>query len=231
MKLSDLLTLPTHSIHLPVADVDIEIRPFVVREQRILLQAQQEGKEKAITDSVIKMIDNCTFNKLHVEKLSTTDIEFILIKLRTYSVGSEIDLKLACKSCDHKNDIHANLDLIEVKKAEAVSNPIQLMDNLWVQMRTPTVSDALAAQNSKDQFEVIAKCIESIISGENVFETKDQSAKEVREFVDNLQDYQQKKIKQFFDSIPSLHLPITFKCTKCGENNEHKVEGLIDFFT
>lgn len=222
------IKLPKYTTTLPVSKTKVEYRPFTVREEKILLLAQEDGKQEAVIESISQIISNCTFGKHTVDSLNKVDAEYLFIQLRNKSMGEGVDIKAVCDACGEKTSMTLNLDRIAVKNADKKNEPIKLMMDVWVSLKYPTIKEAMSL-TEKDGTIAIAMSLDQIIQGENVKSASDYTMEERIEFVESLTNIQLAEFKKFFDDFPVLELDLDFKC-KCGEHNHIHVEGIENFF-
>jgi ribosomal protein L44E len=226
--------VPVYSIELPSTGEVIKYRPFLVREQKQLLIAQNAGLEQQ-TQAVIDLVAECTFNKLDVRKLPAYDLEFLFLRLRANSVGENIDLVLTCGECENRQDAQLDLTAVQVKKYPDHNNNVDLGGGLLVNLADPDLENLAVLRGSANPdvnqiIRLIASCIKTIWKDEDMYSALDYSPAELIEFVENLSPANFGKLEQFFLSMPKLRHEINFKCNKCGADNTAALEGLQSFF-
>tara|TARA_B100000787_G_C16071990_1_gene240354 strand:- start:12 stop:725 length:714 start_codon:yes stop_codon:yes gene_type:complete len=231
------LDVPTYELAIPSTDDKIKYRPFLVKEEKILLIAMESGETKDMLQAVKDIVDECTFNKLNLGTMPMFDIEYIFLNIRAKSVGEVSKLKVLCQD-DMKTYASVEIDLndIEVQVNEGHTNKIELTDEMGVIMKYPTI-DSFNVNNITDittdnMLEVIAACIAQIYDkkGEEVYDSKDSTQKELIEFVEQLNTTQFQDIQKFFDTMPALKHTITVKNPKTKKESEVTLTGLNDFF-
>ena len=231
------LDVPTYELAIPSTDDKIKYRPFLVKEEKILLIAMESGETKDMLQAVKDIVDECTFNKLNLGTIPMFDIEYIFLNIRAKSVGEVSKLKVLCQD-DMKTYASVEIDLndIEVQVNEGHTNKIELTDEMGVIMKYPTI-DSFNVNNITDittdnMLEVIAACIAQIYDkkGEEVYDSKDSTQKELIEFVEQLNTTQFQDIQKFFDTMPALKHTITVKNPKTKKESEVTLTGLSDFF-
>ena len=232
-----VLTIPTYELEIPSTDEKVKYRPFLVKEEKILLIAMESGETKDMLQAVKDIVDECTFNKLNLGAMPMFDIEYIFLNIRAKSVGEVSKLKVLCQD-DMKTYASVEIDLndIEVQVNEGHTNKIELTDEMGVIMKYPTI-DSFNVNNITDittdnMLEVIAACIAQIYDkkGEEVYDSKDSTQKELIEFVEQLNTTQFQDIQKFFDTMPALKHTITVKNPKTKKESEVTLTGLSDFF-
>tara|TARA_Y100001973_G_C5168336_1_gene317511 strand:+ start:171 stop:875 length:705 start_codon:yes stop_codon:yes gene_type:complete len=219
---------------LPVSKEKIEYRPFLVKEQKILLTALESEDMNEVNHSILDLLRNCVLNEVNFDKLPISDIEYLFIQLRIKSVGETSDIKLACQNCEEFNDIVVNLDEISLD-GEIKDGVINLTDSVSIKFRAPSFKDLPTDTNVDNAdiesiFEIMRNCVECITQGEEVFTHDDFNHNELQEFFDNLNTDQFTEIQQFFVDIPRVKSVVNFNCSKCDHQNERELAGLQDFF-
>ena len=231
------LDVPTYELAIPSTDDKIKYRPFLVKEEKILLIAMESGETKDMLQAVKSIVDECTFNKLKLGDMPMFDIEYIFLNIRAKSVGEVSKLKVLCQD-DMKTYANVEIDLneIEVQVEEEHTNKIELTEEMGVIMKYPTI-DSFNVNNITDittdnMLEVIATCIAQIYDkkGEDIYDSKDSTQKELIEFVEQLNTTQFQDMQKFFDTMPALKHTITVKNPKTKKESKVTLTGLSDFF-
>ena len=226
-------TAPKYTCILPSDGREIEYRPFLVKEQKVLLLAQEQEDDAAMFRAVQDLITNVC-EDVKSETLPVIDMEWLFLKIRSKSVGETANIKLSCTDpkCDGHGEAVVNLDDVEVVGDQPESK-IMLNDEIGIELRYPRVSDVNQVQG-KDQatqtLEMLKNSIVTIFDEENVYPTADASTNELNEFVEGLTMQQLEKITAYFDSIPSLQLDVESKCTTCGKELKTTAKGINSFF-
>ena len=229
-----ILNTQTFELNIPSTDEKIKYRPFLVKEEKILLQAQ-EGTGDEVTDSILQIVDNCTFGKINVEQLPSFDIEYIFLKIRSKSVGEKVKLNLSFPG-DEKTKVQTEVDLskIIVEMDDDHTNQISLTDNVSVIMRYPTVKTFQGMDLTKftadDTISLTANCIHQIVDGVETYEARDLSKKEINDFLENLTQAQFTAIQKFFASMPKLTHDVKLTHPKTKKKGTVKLQGLRSFF-
>ena len=231
------LDVPTYELTIPSTDDKIKYRPFLVKEEKILLIAMESGETKAMLQSVKDIVDECTFNQLNLGTMPMFDIEYIFLNIRAKSVGEISKLKVLCQD-DMKTYANVEIDLseIQVQVEDNHTNKIELTDEMGVIMKYPTI-DSFNVNNIADittdnMLEVIAACVAQIYDkkGEEVYDSKDSTQKELIEFVEQLNTKQFQDMQKFFDTMPALKHTIKVKNPKTKKESKVTLTGLSDFF-
>ena len=226
-------TAPKYTCILPSDGREIEYRPFLVKEQKVLLLAQEQEDDAAMFRAVQDLITNVC-EDVKSETLPVIDMEWLFLKIRSKSVGETANIKLSCTDpkCDGTGEAVVNLDDVEVVGDQPESK-IMLTDEIGIELRYPRVSDVNQVQG-KDQatqtLEMLKNSIVKIFDEENVYPTADASTNELNEFVEGLTMQQLEKITSYFDSIPSLQLDVESKCTTCDRELKTTAKGINSFF-
>jgi hypothetical protein len=235
MPLPKIVT-PTYELRLPSTDQLIKYRPFLVKEEKVLLMAMESEDENQMINAVKTILKNCIISKVKVDDLAVFDIEYLFLNIRAKSVGEQIDLNITCPDDGETVvPIELNVEDIQIQKSEDHSRIIPLNDTISVVMKYPSMemfvkTNFTANAKTEDVFEIAASCIEQVVEGEDVYETKSFSKKEIDEFLDSLDTAQFLSIQKFFESMPKLSH--TVKVTNPVTNVESDVvlEGLASFF-
>ena len=231
------LTTPTYELEIHSTDEKISYRPFLVKEEKILLMAMESGKNEDIVNAVKQIVSECTFNKLKLGTMPMFDVEYIFLNIRAKSIGEISKLKLLCPD-DNKTyvNVEVNLEDVQVQVGDDHTNKIELTDNMGMIMTYPTI-DSFAESgiqqiNADNMIDIIGSCILQIYedNGEKVYEAKDQTKKELSEFIEQMNTSQFKQVQKFFDTMPRLKHEIKVKNPKTKKMNDITLSGLNDFF-
>jgi hypothetical protein len=224
------LSVPVYETILPSTEKVIKYRPFLVKEEKVLLTAMEDGSQTSLMDAIKTIIKNCVQGKIDVDRLPLFDIEYLFLQLRSKSVGekTEIGLKCTTTECDGVTDISINMDEIKVTKPEGHNRKIMISDEVGVVMSYPVIKTAGITE--EDGMKIVKDCIEMIFTEEETHERDSFKSKELDEFIDSMDTKQFGKIKEFFDTMPKLQHTINYKCVKCGEDKETTLQGLDSFF-
>jgi len=231
------LTTPTYELEIPSTDEKIKFRPFLVKEEKILMMAMESKSSADITQAVKDIVTECTFNKVTIDNMPMFDVEYIFLQIRSKSVGEVSKLKLLCPD-DEKTYADVELDLNEVKVqvGDNHTNKIALGNGMGMIMKYPTI-DSFSETGIKDinpgnMLEVISTCILQIYEeeGKKTYDPKDQTQKELTEFVEQLSTKQFKQVQKFFETMPKLKHEIKVKNPKTKKESKITLTGLNDFF-
>jgi hypothetical protein len=231
------LNTPTYELEIPSSDEKIKYRPFLVKEEKILLMAMESKDNTQIINAVKDIVSSCTFEKVDVKAMPMFDMEYIFLNIRAKSVGEISKLRILCPD-DGKTYAQIELDLtkVEVQVGDDHTNKIELTDDTGIIMTYPTIDSFLESGvetiNANNMLEVIGTCILQIYEekGEKVYEAKDQTKKELTEFIESMNSKQFKQVQLFFDTMPKLTHTIKVKNPKTKKETNVKLSGLNDFF-
>ena len=247
MALPKVMT-PTYELTIPSSGEKISYRPFLVKEEKILLMAIEEGSPASMVKAMRDIISACTENRVKVKDLAPFDIEYFFLQLRGRSIGDVINLDLrkpnnvVCEeeegeNCNQVCNINVKIDDIVVDSSEQIENRIELTDTIGVKMNYPqleTVSKYAGTlgvnMKSEDIFKLINECIEYIWDEDEIFKAKDSTKKELTEFIESLSTDQFSKIRDYFEGMPRLKHTIEWKCPKCDKKTPMLLEGIDAFF-
>ena len=231
------LTTPTYELEIPSTDEKIKYRPFLVKEEKILMMALESKSEKDITQAVKDIVSECTFNKVNIDNMPMFDVEYIFLQVRSKSVGEVSKLKLLCPD-DKKTyaDVEVDLNEVKVQVGEDHTNKIDLGNGMGIIMQYPSIDSfkdsGIRDINASNMLEVISTCILQIYEdeGKKVYNSKDQTQKELTDFIEQLNTKQFKDVQKFFDTMPKLKHEITVKNPKTKIESKITLSGLNDFF-
>ncbi len=233
------IATPVYELELPSTGKTIEYRPFLVKEEKVLVIALESEDTKQITTAIKNVIKNCIKTKgIKVEELPTFDIEYLFLNIRGKSVGEEIEVNVTCPDDGETQvPVTINLDDIEVQKNDEHSNRIKVDDSIMMEMKYPSLDQFIKNnfdfndKNAMDQsFELIATCIDKIFTEDEVWAVEDCSKKEIVDFLEQMNSSQFKEIEKFFETMPKLSHSITVKNPKTKKENVVVIEGLAGFF-
>ena len=233
------IAAPTYELELPSTGQLIQFRPFLVKEEKLLVIAMESEDTKQITNALKSVIKNCILTKgIKIETLPTFDIEYLFLNIRGKSVGEELDVNIICPD-DGKTEVSVliNLEDIEVQKNDEHDKKIKVDDTIMIEMKYPSLDQFIKnnfdfnKRNAMDQsFELIASCIGTIFTEDEAWSTADCSKKEVTEFLESMNSSQFKGIEKFFETMPKLSHKVKVRNPKTKVESEVVLEGLASFF-
>ena len=227
------IATPKYDMIVPSTGKTITYRPYVVKEEKLLLIALESQDEKQVEQAVNEIIESCLDN-VNTQDLTAFDVEFIFLTLRSRSVGEGIELGITCSKCEESNPVKINLNELQVKNMDFDDKDLQLKlnDDITIELRWPTMSDRSVKVETGTEvlIHMVAKSISTLYHGEEIHSMKDVPFTEVLEFVESLSSGQFNKIMELLVKTPYVSYDIKFTCKKCGEKNERELKGLADFF-
>ena len=226
------LNTPTYELERPSTGKKIKYRPFLVKEQKVLMMAQDSKDDAEISEAVGSLVHSCTFGEIDYKTSPMFDIEYLFLKIRGKSVGDKVDLNLICPD-DGKTQVKKTIDLEEVNihMLENHKNEVEINDNVKIVFRYPILSDmkGIPVSEISTAFSVINACVHSIHYGDDVYQRADLKDEEVEEFIDSLTGDQFEKITEFFQTMPKLRHVVEVTNPKTKKKSEIVVEGLQNF--
>ena len=233
------IATPTYELELPSTGDTVTYRPFLVKEEKVLVIALESEDNKQITNAIKAVLKSCVLTKgIKVEKLPTFDIEYLFLNIRGKSVGEELDVNVICPD-DEKTTVQVSIDLddIQVVKNDEHDNKIKLDNNLMMELKYPSLDQFIKNNFEFDEknamaqsFELIATCIDKIYTEDEVWASADCTKKEMSEFLESMNSTQFKSIEKFFETMPKLSHTINVTNPKTKVKSEVVLEGLASFF-
>ena len=241
------IAAPTYELTIPSTGQKVKYRPFLVKEEKVLLMAIEDGSVATMTKAMKDIISACTEGKVKLNDLAPFDLEYFFLQLRGKSIGDTIDLtfrkpdSLECgkkeKDCQQTCMTSINIDDITIDTSTVKDNKIPLTDTIGVKLNYPQIETAAkyagtigVDMKADNIFKMINECIEYVWDGEEIFKAKDSSKKELTEFIESLDTNQFTKIRDFFDGMPRLKHIVEWKCPKCDKTADMLLEGIDSFF-
>ena len=229
------MDVPTYELVVPSTKKKIKFRPFLVKEEKVLLMALETDNEKNIKNAVYDLLKACITTRIKLESLATFDLEYIFLNIRAVSVGEIVQMNITCQD-DEKTEVKYNLNLtdVDVFFPEGHENKIMLTDDLGVIMKYPSFDGFIESQFTEtkdfDVIKVIAESIDQIFQGEEVFDESTTSKKEFIQFVESLTNSQLEKIQTFFETSPRLEHKFKVTNPNTGVESDYTLRGLQSFF-
>ena len=229
------IDIPTFTTNLPSTDQAVVFRPFLVKEEKILLIAQQGEDSKEQISAVKQIINNCVQSEINLETMPIFDLEWLFLQLRIKSVSDKVTLKFRhtkTTECNHIYEYELDLNEVKMKFSDDHNKEVKITDSISVFLKYPNIETATLDFNPNDLdsiIEFITSGIEFIKDGETYHETKDYKPEEVREFLEQLSQEQMLNIQKFYETQPSLSHTIAYTCPKCGVEEEATLRSLQDF--
>ena len=233
------ISTPTYELELPSTGETIQYRPFLVREEKLLVLALESENMKEITTAIKAVIKNCILSKgIKIESLPTFDIEYLFLNIRGKSVGEEIEVNVICPDDeDITVPVTISVDDIKVVKNKNHTNKIKVDDSIMMEMRYPSLDqfiksnfDFSGANLMEQSFDLVASCVDKIYQGDEVWTSADVTKKELLDFLEQMNSSQFKQIETFFETMPKLSHTVKVKNPASGVESEVVLEGLSNFF-
>lgn len=234
-----IIESPKYSAKIPSTGKTVQYRPYLVKEEKILMIAMESENQNQILQAIKDIVRSCTFDKVDPDKLCTFDLEYLFLKLRAKSVGEISKVGLKCEKCDKPTTVEINLDEIEVKTDNLPSNKIKLTDTIGVTLSWPRVkliNQIEGAANNSNRvdgvMDIVLSCIESIYDDTKIYPADEQTREELVKFLDSLNQTQFAKIQEFIEKMPRLEHTVKFGCANkdCKHNNSLTISGMASFF-
>ena len=236
-----MMNAPIYTLVVPSSGATVKYRPFLVKEEKALLIAQQSEDVVTMIETLKQVVKSCVQDKLDVEKLATFDLEYMFTQIRGKSVGETVDLIFGC-DLDHgeqnekaKATVTIDLSTITVEKSAEHNNKIELFGNVGVVMKYPTVDvikklEGFDVNDLDTVFDIMALSIDYIYDGEQLFYAKESTREELLAFIENLSSEQFARVQKFFETMPKIIKEIQYDCPVCNRHHVKMLEGLQSFF-
>jgi hypothetical protein len=236
-----IMSTPTYTMTVPSTEQTIRYRPFLVKEEKALLIAQQSEEMITMVQTLKGVVKSCILDEIDIEKLATFDLEYMFVQIRGKSVGETIDLVFPCDE-DHgeqnakaTSKVTIDLNTLVVEKEEGHTNKIDLFDSVGVVMKYPTIDvlkklEGIQNDDLDKIFDIVALSIDFIYDGDQIYYAKEQTHAELLQFVNNLNSQQFLKVQNFFVTMPKIKKEIQYDCPVCNKHHVKMLEGLQSFF-
>jgi predicted transport protein len=235
MALPKLNDSPKYDIVIPSTNEKVRYRPYLVKEEKVLMMAMESQDTKAILNAVVDTIEACVDSNIDKNKLAIFDVEYMFTQIRAKSVGETSKINMKCSECKVNNEISVDVGAIGIVVPD-VNKTIQVTPAIAIEMKWPSFSDMVKLESldsksmTTNAFKLIGKSIEAIVTEEERILTKDVSEKELEEFIDSMTKDQFAKVSAFIEAMPKLSHDVNFNCTSCDHENKHTLQGMTDFF-
>ena len=236
-----MMSTPTYMMEIPSTGQTVKYRPFLVKEEKALLIAQQSEEMMTMVQTLKGVVKSCVLEEIDIEKLATFDLEYMFVQIRGKSVGETVDLVFPCDE-DHgeqnakaTSKVTIDLNTLVVEKEEGHTNKIDLFNNVGVVMKYPTIDvlkklEGIQTDDLDKIFDIVALSIDFIYDGDQIYYAKEQTHEELLKFVNNLNSQQFLKVQNFFVTMPKIKKEIQYDCPVCGKHHVKMLEGLQSFF-
>jgi hypothetical protein len=228
------ITTPKYPITIPSSKKNTFFRPFLMKEQKILFMALESEDVQQMFHAICDIVRACVTDVENPETMPMFDLEYLFTKIRAKSVGEQIEVKIKCPVCEKKNEVTVDLDGVEVKFPEDLSNKIMLTDKLGLILRYPSLNDAskdLDKLSADGIVSFVCDSVETVFDENTIYTRKDFTPDELLNFIESLNAQQFENIAKFFKNLPQMTKTIDCKCTGCGNDFSVDFRGLQDFFT
>jgi hypothetical protein len=222
------LSVPTFDVEVYSTKEKVKMRPFLVKEEKILILAAESNQRSDMIRAMQQVINSCSSGKIDAEKLPFFDLQNIFIKLRAQSIGKESEFNLICGECGHKTPTSLDLEQINLRVTPNHNNKIMLTDEIGVVMKYPTAE--VLINEDQPVFDLVVSCVDKVFTLDEIHDAADQSHEEISNFIDSLTSEQFDKIVEFFETAPKIFHNIEYTCSKCQTENTVVVDGVENFF-
>jgi hypothetical protein len=233
MALPKLNSAPKYQITVPSTGQEVRYRPYLVKEEKILMLAMESQDQGSALSAIVDTIESCVTD-INTKELTTFDVEYLFTQIRSKSVGETAKVGVGCKHCDATNEVVIKLDDISVTIPDNLSKNIQLTDDISLLMRWPSYKEVTSMDTNQTDtettFSLIASCIDSVQTGDESIRLRDETAKEVSEFVESLSSTQFDLIKGYVEQMPKMEHSVSFECVSCKKVSDVTLSGISDFF-
>lgn len=234
------IDVPTYEVRLPSDGRTVRIRPFLVKEEKLLLMAVESNDSMNIVNTTKQVINNCLLDQIEVDKLPFFDVDYLFISLRAKSIGEQIEVRYTCNHetetgvCGGVFETDINISNSGVEKDESIDMNVKLSDKMTIKMKYPTYEIMKMITSTETVIErklrIIMACVERIVAEDKVYTQKDFSREELRDFLENLTQDQYKKLEYFVDHFPTFYVKAEATCPKCGFVHNIKYDDFTRFF-
>ena len=224
---------PLIDVHIHSLNKSVKFRPFLVKEEKLLVLANETKDQDEMVRATQQVVTNCSFGKVQGDELPIFDMQKIFLELRKVSVSDIVDVRLLCGHCEAPIDIQIELDTFKLHETEGHAMDFQIAEDISVKMRYPNAKELTAlgqSETESDIYKVAESCIETVFYGDAIIEFNELKEEERSDFIDNLTSEQFAHIKNFFESMPVIENHVEYKCNKCEKDNVAYLNGYYDFF-
>lgn len=234
MALPKINETPKYDMIIPSTQEKVRFRPFLVKEEKVLMMAMESNDTNQMLNSIVDTLDACVENGVAKDKLTTFDVEYMFTKLRAKSVGETSKVGVKCTQCEESNEVDINVEEIAVAVPQ-LEKMVELDENITVEMQWPTYSELVKMNpdgggSTEQVFSVLRASLAAIHTKDERIDLKDESPQDIQGFIESMNREQFEKIQNFVQSMPTLSHDIKFKCEHCEHVNELKLEGMQSFF-
>lgn len=228
-----MVKVPTFTMILPFSKKEVKFRPYVVKEEKLLIMARESDDNNDMIRAVGDIVKECTFGEVDIDKSPMFEVQYAFLQIRGKSIGEQFDFVTVCKNCNHSNPISVGIDEFTLDTTEGHTNKIKLDENLTVLMRYPSIKNFIRLyfdEGDNAIYDVVADCIEKIYTEDEVYENDGQDRTIFLQFLENLTLKQFEQLERFFITMPILQKEVKFECGKCSQENRTLINGVSNFF-
>lgn len=230
MALPVLNDTPQYTMTIPSSGRNIRFRPYLVKEEKILLIAAQSQDVKSMMNTIVDTIMSCTNNEINRNELTTFDVEYMFLKIRSKSVGENAEVGVKCNLCESSNKVHIDLEAIECESIE-VDNIVRITEDISIEMKWPSYSAIDYVDDETELgFRILSQCMKTVITPNGRMELEDETNESIRTFLESMTKEQFESVSSHIEHMPQVTTDIDFICDKCGEPNNIEVKGMQAFF-
>lgn len=221
---------PRYSVILPSTGKEIQFRPFLVKEEKVLLMAAESQDQKQYITAMMDVVNECTFKALNINRLPTFDVEYLFVQIRAKSIGESVTLEGTCSACGHKQDVKLNLETVTIDKvSEDLEDTFEVGSGIKIKVKPMRFIDSTSVAEINIT-ELIGKMIDTIYDDENIYNASEYTKSDLDDFVNQLPRSVLTDIEKYIKGLPKLITTVEFVCEKCGHHNKYVLEGFQDFF-
>lgn len=234
MALPKLNDTPKYSLIIPSSGQEVRFRPFLVKEEKVMLIALESKDQKQQLGSIVDTISACVQDPIDTNKLTTFDVEYMFTKIRARSVGETAKVEIKCEECEDLNEVVINVDTIDVKVPK-VESLIQLDANISIEMGYPSYKNVMNTAtkemtDAEQVFNILSHSLVAVVTEDERIDLKNETEEEILKFIDSMDAVQFSKVREYVEGMPSLKHDIAFVCEKCDHENSPTLEGIQNFF-
>ena len=233
MALPKINEVPKYFLEIPSTEKKLAYRPFLTKEQKILLIAMESQNQENILGAITDIIQTCVLEDIDIKQLTTFDVEYLFTQIRSKSVGETSKIGMKCSECETANEISINLEEIKVNKDNVPSNIIKLNDKYTLKLKYPNYLFTLkttADSFTENMILLIVGCLDALMTEEEHISFKDETEADILDFIDSLTTTQFEEVLTFANGIPKLEHKVEFVCEDCQHQNHGTLRGINDFF-
>ena len=231
MALPLLNDVPKYTLKIPSTGKSVKYRPYLVKEEKILLLAKESKDQDQIMEAVSDTVRACTADKVRLNDLTTFDLEYLFVKIRAKSVGETVNLVLPCSECKTSNETSLNLDEVQCPVDSKKKNVIKIDDDISVEMKYPSYVEIERTEEAADAaFNIMASSLKAVLTKDERIDVSEEPRETVLAFLESMTGTQFAKLSDFVRTMPQVEHHIIFDCVECGHHNDIEVRGMQSFF-